>query len=74
MVENPPASVGDMGSIPDLEGTHMPMCHSYWACALESESHDTEALVPRASAPLQEKPQQWEAHALQPESSSRNRN
>ena len=55
------------------------MRHNYWACALEPVSHNywarvpqlpslcataTEAGVPRARAP-QEKPPQWEAHALQ---------
>ena len=53
------------------------MCHNYWACALEPTSHNywahepqllsprattTEADAPRACAPQQEKPPQWEAH------------
>ena len=54
--------------------------HNYWACALEPGSHNywarepqllslrattTEARVPRARAPQQEKPLQWEAHVPQ---------
>ena len=53
-----------------------PVHHNYWACALEPMSHNywacepqllsprattTEALVPRARAPQQEKSPQWEA-------------
>ena len=48
------------------------MCHNYWACGLEPGSCDYWAHVlelqkpkhPRACALQQEKPQQWEAHAL----------
>ena len=57
-----------------------PMCHNYWACALEPMSHNywacepqlmrpratiTEACAPKAHALQQEKPPQWEARALQ---------
>ena len=50
-----------------------PVRHSYWACALEPASHNywglyataTEAHMPRARAPQQEKPPQWEARAPQ---------
>ena len=57
-----------------------PVHHNYWACALEPTSHNywahepqllspcattTEARTPRARALQQEKPPQWEAHALQ---------
>ena len=50
-----------------------PVHHNYWACALEPVSHNywariatsTEARVPRAHAPQQEKPPQWEARAPQ---------
>ena len=49
-----------------------PMRHNYWACALEPASHNYWALapqllkpMPRAHAPQQEKPPQWEAHAPQ---------
>ena len=39
-----------------------PMCHNYWAWALEPESRNYWAPEPRACAP-QEKPVQWEASA-----------
>ena len=50
-----------------------PVRHNYWACALEPASHNywsprattTEARAPRAHAPQQEKPLQWEARAPQ---------
>ena len=49
-----------------------PVHHNYWACALESKSQllspratTTEARAPRACAPQQEKPLQWEACAPQ---------
>ena len=50
-----------------------PVHHNYWACALEPASHNywsprdttTEACVPRARAPRQNKPPQWEARAPQ---------
>ena len=42
-----------------------PMRHNYWACALEPVSHSYWARVPRARAPQQEKPLQWEARAPQ---------
>ena len=38
---------------PTCHGATKPMCHNFWAC------------VPRARAQQQEKPLQWEAHALQ---------
>ena len=47
MVENPPASMGDTGSIPDPGGSHMQrgnraMCHNYWTPgALEPVLHNT---------------------------------
>ena len=45
------------------------MCHNYWACPLESMSHNFwSPWVPRAHALLQEKPQKWEAQAPQLES------
>ena len=65
---------------PTCRGAAKPMCHNYWACALEPASHNywarepqllspqattTEARTPRARAPQQEKPLQWEAHTLQ---------
>ena len=50
-----------------------PMHHNYWACALEPVCHNywslcattTETCTPRARAPQQEKPPQWEARTLQ---------
>ena len=50
-----------------------PVCHNYWACALEPTSHNywnlraitTEARVPRARALQQEKPPRWEARTPQ---------
>ena len=39
-----------------------PVYHSYWACALETASHN---YAPKARAPQQEKPPQWEARAPQ---------
>ena len=65
---------------PTCRGATKPVRHSYWACALEPASHSywahepqllsprattTEARVPRARAPQQEKPPQWEACAPQ---------
>ena len=55
-----------------------PVHHSYWTCALEPKSHNywtctpptPEAGAPRAHAVPQEKPQQWEAQALQRETNS----
>ena len=45
-----------------------PVSHNYWACVpqlLSPRATTTEAHVPRAHVPQQEKPLQWEAHALQ---------
>ena len=58
---------------PTCRGATKPVHHNYWACALEPASHNywspqaptTEARVPRARAPQQKKPPQWEAHAPQ---------
>ena len=58
---------------PTCRMTTKPACHNYWACPLEPMSHNycsprattTEAHVPRAPAPQQEKPPQWEALAPQ---------
>ena len=74
----------DMGSVPSLEdstchGATKPVCHNYWACALEPGSHNYWAHIPellkpkcpRARAPQQEKSLQWGAHTLQLESSPR---
>ena len=59
---------------PTCCGATKPVCHNYWACALEPASHNYWAQVPqllkpthleRARAPQQEKPPQWEARAPQ---------
>ena len=58
---------------PTCCGATKPVCHSYWACALELTHHSywsphvttTEAHTPRAHAPQQEKPLQWEASVPQ---------
>ena len=65
VVKNPPANAGDMGSIPDLGRSHMPratrpVCHNYWACALEPEITASEPACPRAHALQLEKPPQKE--------------
>ena len=77
MVENLPANAGDAGSSPGLGGSHMP--RSGWARAprllsLRARAHEpqllsphattAEACMPRACAPGQERPPQWEARAL----------
>ena len=54
-------------------GATKPVCHNYWACALEARklqllspcATTTEARAPRARAAQQEKPPQWEARAPQ---------
>ena len=51
---------------PTCCGATKPMCHNYWACAWEPQllsprAATTEACSPRARAPQQEKPPQWEA-------------
>ena len=65
---------------PTPPGATKPMRHNYWArmprlLSLSSRAHEpqllsphattTEARAPRARAPQEEKPPQWEAHALQ---------
>ena len=64
---------------PTCRGATKPMRHNYWASALGPVSHNwahvpqllspcaatTEAHAPRACAPQQEKPPEWEAHAQQ---------
>ena len=58
---------------PTCCGATKPMGHNYWACALEPKEPQllsprattTEARAPRSHTPQQEKPLQWEAHALQ---------
>ncbi len=50
---------------PTCRGKIKPVCHNDWACALEPASHNYWAHAPRARAPQQEKPPQWEACAPQ---------
>ena len=78
MVKNPPANAGDMGSSPGPGRSHMPwsnearvpqllsLCsRAHEAQLLSPQATTTEAHVPRARAPQQEKPPQWEACAPQ---------
>ena len=78
VVKNPPANAGDMGSSPGLGRYHMlrsNQAHAPQLLSLRSRAHKllllslcattTEASAPRAHAPQQEKPPQWEARALQ---------
>ena len=64
VVKNPPANAGDMGSIPDLERSHMPQGNLAWVpqllnlCSkahvpqlLSPHAPTTEAHMPSASAP-----------------------
>ena len=55
---------------PTCHGATKPMCHKYWACALELVSHNYWARVPQLLKPTclepvlhDEKPPQWEARA-----------
>ena len=66
VVRNPPANAGDTGSSPGPGRYHMPQRN--WAHApqlLSLWATTTEARVPRARAPQQEKPPQWEARTPQ---------
>ena len=66
MVENPPANAGDTGSIPGPGRSHMPQSNEARVPQLLSlRAATTEARAPRARAPQQEKPPQWEARAPQ---------
>ena len=66
MVKNPPASAGDVGSISGLGRSHMPQSNKAREPQLLSPcATPTEARSPRARAPQQEKPPQWEALTLQ---------
>ena len=75
VIKNMPASLGDTGSIPGLGKFHMPwskQTHAPQLLSLCSRAHALQLLKPmgpRVHAPQQEKPTQWEAHALQLESS-----
>ena len=70
VVKNPPANAGTRVRAlaredPTCRGATKPMHHNYWACALEPVSHNYWACAPRAHAPQQEKPLQWEARTPQ---------
>ena len=78
LVKNLPVSAGDMGSSPGPEDLtcrgetkpRAPQLMSLRSRAREPQllspcATTTEARVPRARAPQQEKPPQWEARALQ---------
>ena len=78
VVKNPPANARDTGSSPGPRRPHMPRsnsAHEPQLLSLHSRAHEprllgpcataTEACVPRARAPQQEKPLQWDAHAPQ---------
>ena len=77
VVKNPPANVGDTGSIPDLGRWHMPRSNKAHApqwlslCSGPGSSnywtHVLQPLQPHAPKPVlcNEKPLQWEAHILQ---------
>ena len=70
VVKNPPANAGTRVQAlvrEDLtcRGATKPVHHNYWTCALEPASHNYWACMPRAHAPQQDKPLQWEACAQQ---------
>ena len=59
---------------PTCRGATKPVRHNYWAREpqlLSPRATTTEACAPRARAPQQEKPPQWEARAPQQKSSPR---
>ena len=79
MIKNLPANAAGMGSTPNQRWSHMlrtnethvpqllGLCSRAQELQLLSPHAATmEAWVPRARAPQQEKPPQWEAHAPQP--------
>ena len=68
VVKNPPANAEDTGSSPGLGRSHMPRSsQAYEPQLLSPRATTTEARTPRACAPQQEKPPQWEAHTPQQE-------
>ena len=67
LVKNLPAMAEDMDSIPSLGTSHMPP-RSWATC------NNYEPACPRARAPQQEEPPQWEVWAPQPESGPTCRN
>ena len=78
VVKDLPANAADMGLSPGPGRSHMPQSNKARVpqlLSLHSRAHEpqllslhaaaTEAHTPRAHAPQQEKPPQWEAHAPQ---------
>ena len=69
--KNLPANTGYTSSIPGPDRVYMPRGNYAHAPQLLNPHVTTTAVrAPRAWAPQQGKSQQWEAHALQPESGS----
>ena len=65
VAKNLPENAGDRGSIPGLgRFPHAAKLvhHDCWACSLEPGSCNYGTQVPRAHAPRQDDPPQWEAH------------
>ena len=59
VVKNPPANAGDKGSSPGPGSSHMPQSNeARMPQLLSPRATTTEARVPRARAPQQEKPLQ----------------
>ena len=63
VIKNPPASAGDTGLSPGLGRSDFtchraakPMCHNYWACALEPTSHSSWARTPQLLKPVSLEP------------------
>ena len=70
VVKNLPASAGDAGSIPGPGRSHLHQGNlTHELQPLSPRAPITEAHTPRARAPKQEKPPQWEARIQQPENS-----
>ena len=75
VVNNPSANAGDAVSIPGLGKSHIPrsnQAHAPQLVSLCSRAQGPRLLKlahPRACAPKQERPLQWEPRALQLESS-----
>ena len=59
---------------PIWRGATKPVHHNSWACTLEPASHNYWARTPRARAPQQEKPPQWEALTQQRRAAPAHRN
>ena len=74
MVKKPPVNARVWSLVQDDPICHRvakPVCHNHWSRALEPRSRQLLKVVcPKAWAPQQEKPPQWEACVPQAESSS----